>query len=203
MPPTKARGERGAMATKKTGKANGKSTNDTSAAIQEALTHLIAASAALAKLGPVAYTSAQRITSNGKLRDGEADVMNGILDTVDAFHAVFSSIADKDGGIDDAKVETGPARAHIALWSALAPVAAKIDEIQTAIADKMLHEASSAKDVTLPAYAIIRANAPANAKLAKAGQRAMSFYGHPAKQRAANAAKKARAEKKAKPATAT
>lgn len=187
------------MAAKKTPKGNGKSTstNATDAVIQEALTHLAAARTALAKLGKVVLTSSQRQTSNGKLRDGETAAMVNVLDTVDAFSAMFISIADKDGGVDDAKVETGPSRELIALWTALSPVAAAIDEIQTEVADKMLDAASRAKDVTVPAYAIVRANAPANAKMAKAAKPAMTFYGQPAKQRAANQAKQTRAAKKA------
>ena len=191
------------MAAKKTSKGNGKSssTTDTEAAINEVLTQLAAARISLGKLGKLVLTAAQRQTSNGKLRDGEAPVMTNILDTVDAFPGMFISIADKDGGIDDAKVETDSAREHIALWSALSPVSTAIDEIQTEVADKLLYAASQAKEVTVPAYAIIRANAPANAKLAKMAKPSTTFYGQPAKQRAANEAKKTRAAKKAKAGT--
>jgi glycosyltransferase involved in cell wall biosynthesis len=40
--------------------------------------------------------------------------MTAILDTVDAFPAVFAAIAAKDGGADPNAVETGPARASLA-----------------------------------------------------------------------------------------
>lgn len=188
------------MAARKAAKSNGKDTSATTdAIIKETLAHLAAARASFHKLGKVVLTSTQRQTSNGKLRDGEAPAMVNVLDTIDAFPGMFVSIADKDGGLDDAKVETGPAREDIALWTALSPVSTAIGELQTEVADKMLHAASSAKDVTVPAYAIIRANAPANAKMAKAAKPSTTFYGQPAKRRAANQAKKTRAVKKTSP----
>jgi hypothetical protein len=171
------------------------------AAVSAALTHLVAARAALESFGLVMLTTTQRKESNGKLRDGEFTAMGNVLDTVDAYPGLFGSLADKDGGVDDALVETAPARADIAAWTALAPLAEQMEAVHTAVADTMLAMAESAKELTVPAYAIIRANASSNPKLAKTAAIATKFYGQFARQRAANQAKAAKSAKAKAPTT--
>jgi hypothetical protein len=186
---------------KKTTKATKATKNVTTAAsangfattVSTAMAQLSSARTTLASLGLAALTPAQRQDTNGKLRVGEAQAMTTVLDAMDAYPQLVSSLAD---------VDTATARADLALWSALTPVLAEIDAIQTEVSDALIESASAAKDVTVPAYAILRANAPANAALAKKLAPALTFYGHPAKQRAANIAKAARKTAKAKGTTA-
>jgi hypothetical protein len=167
------------------------------AAIASASTSLAAITTLLDALPLEHLTTQGRRDSNGKLRDGEPGAMLNVLTVVDAFIASFGSLADKDGGVDDSVVETAPARADIAMYQALAPLVAQVATLHEALSDTMLTLASSAKEVTGPAYAIIRANAPANPKMAALAAPATKFYGHAAKQRAANKAKLARQAKKA------
>jgi hypothetical protein len=166
-------------------------------AIATALSHIAAARSALETIGLVSLTTAERKDSNGKLRNGEPAAMLNVLATVDAFTNLFASIADKDGGVDDTLVETAPARADLATWTALAPVSAAIEALHSAVSDTMLLAAQEANEVVGAAYPILRINANSNPKLAKAGAVAIAFYGHAAKQRAANKAKAARAAKAA------
>jgi hypothetical protein len=183
-------------AKKTTAKVAKSTPNHNAIAVANAMSNLAAATAALQKLGLASMSAAQRQDSTGKLRLGESPALTNVLDVMDGYSGVFASLADKDGGADDGAVETDPSRASLALWNELAPLLVLVDSMRTQISDTMMTAAEAVKDVTVPAYAIIRANAASNPKLARAAAGAIAFYGQPAKQRAANAAKAAKAAKK-------
>jgi hypothetical protein len=140
-------------------------------AVEKARAALRVAEKALAAL-----TSEERAHSSGKLRDGEDDVLAVVLDTIDAHPAQFASLAPHDHGTDERVVETGPARAALTRRSLLAPLAADLAALSQRVSDDVLASGALARDVTTPAYAIIRANAPLNAALRKSAARPLSFY---------------------------
>jgi hypothetical protein len=191
-------------------KSNGKSTKktksaangSTSAAIAKVIAIATTLHDAIASLDLPGLTAEERIHSDGRLRKGEPAAMTSVFDTIDAYPALFTSLATTDGGAASSAVE--PARAALSTAAALVPLAALIDSIHSTIGDAILSTASQAKAVSQPGYAIAKANASTNAGLRKSLAGALDFYGAAGRkraegnQRAANAAKKA--AKKAKPA---
>lgn len=121
-------------------------------------------------------TQDERGNSNGKLREGEAAAMVNILDTVDKFPGLFASIAPRDHGVDDSVVETDPARAALARIALLQPLQAELTELLSRVSDDILESAELAKDVTVPAYAIIKANEAIAPEVRKAAAPALTFY---------------------------
>jgi hypothetical protein len=146
------------------------------AAVEKARAALRVAEAALEEFDLAALTSDERAHSSGKLREGESDMLTIVLDTVDAHPQQFASLAPHDHGTDDRVVETGPARAALARRNLLAPLAMDLAALSLRVSDDVLAAGALARDVTTPAYAIIRANAPLNAALRKSAARPLSFY---------------------------
>jgi hypothetical protein len=185
-----------AKAKKSAPKTNGKGKGATAdglkvleAAVKKALAAVRASRAELDKHELASMTSDDRQHSAGKLRDGEEAAMIAVLDTVDAHPGQFASLAPHDHGKDDAVVETGPSRTALARRALLAPLATELDAFLTRVGDDMLVSAALAKDVTVPAYGIIRANAPLNAALRTSAAAAIDFHAGPARKRAAKAKK--------------
>lgn len=146
------------------------------AAVATARDALKVAKAALAKVNLAKLTAEERKFSPGRLRDGESDVMVVLLDTIDEHAPTFHSLADRDGGVDPAALETGPSREALQRRALLAPLATELEELLTSVNDDVLVSAATAKVLTVPAYAIAKANAPVNAKLRKSVSSALDFY---------------------------
>ena len=148
------------------------------------LAQLAAIRATLEPHGLAALTGDERLHSNGRLRDGEDSAVVTILDTVDGHPAHFQALAGHDHGVDDAVVETAPARAALARRRLLAPIVAELVAIGARVSDDVLASGASAKDVSGPAYAIIRANAKLDKKLRASASPALDFYAQAAKRKA-------------------
>ena len=103
--------------------------------------------------------------------------------------AIFGALAARDHGSDDAVVETGPAREALARSVALAPLVRALSALLTRVSDGVLSSASLAKDVTVPAYGIIKANESLVPKLRQSAAVALNVHG--AGKRATRGGKKA------------
>ena len=185
---TKASGAK-APGSRSNGKGNGASFETS---VADLLAQAQAMKTSLDALGLASLTEEERLHSPGKLRTKEGDAMTAILDTVDGFPQVFGALADKDGGADPNVVETAPARAALARVQTLGPVAAVLESVLTRVSDDVLASAATAKEVTVPAYAIGKVNAASNPKVRKTLAGAINFY-----------AKTARHAKPVKPAKPT
>ncbi len=161
-----------------TSKAATRNTGDRFAAQVAALRAQVQAlSKQVEMLGLTALTDEDRLHSNGRLREGEADAMASILGTIDVHPAIFEALAARDHGSDDAVVETGPAREALARSVALAPLVRELSTLLTRVSDGVLASASLAKEVTGPAYAIIRANESMMPKIRQSAAVALNFHG--------------------------
>lgn len=149
-----------------------------------ALSQIAAVRNALDKVDMASLTADERAHSNGKLRDGEDVAVTAILDTVDAHPAHFQALAAHDHGVDDAVLETGPARDALARRNVFAPLAAELTALAARVSDDVLASGALAKDVSGPAYAIIKANAKLDKKLRASASKALDFYAKVAKRKA-------------------
>lgn len=133
-----------------------------------------------------------RTTSIGKLRDKEDDTILVLCDAVDAFPHYFTSIADKDRGSDDAKIETRPTRDSIARRKLVKALADKVSSLSSRLNDALLVLGSDIRSVSIPAYRIAQTNAANDPKLQSKLVKVTNFYGESAKK-----AKVTRSKKKA------
>ena len=149
---------------------------DLASVVKTARDAVRAARTALATVDLAKLTADERLHSGGRLRDGEDEALSTVLDTIDAHGPTFQSLADRDGGVDPSALETGPARAALARRALFAPLASELEALLTAVNDDVLASADLVKQLTVPAYAIAKANAPVNAKLRKSVSGALDFY---------------------------
>ncbi|MEP7123735.1 MAG: hypothetical protein ABJE95_22595 [Byssovorax sp.] len=175
--------------TKKATQGKGSLLKSLALAVEKARAAVRAAEAALEAYELAAYTSEERAHSAGKLRDGEEVVLEGILDTVDAHPEQFASLAPHDHGTDDRKVETGPAREALARRSLLVPLAQELVALTQRVSDDVLSSGAFARDVTTPAYAIIKANEPINPALRKSASVPLNFYAKQAQKKGSKKSK--------------
>lgn len=191
-------------AKKKTTSSSGASASYT-AQVQKVATGLQSIVAQIAALGLPSLTAEERATASGRLRGGEDVALVAILDTMDAFPAVFQSLAAKDFGTDDTAVETAPSRTALAQGEALQPLVATAQQIAQSLSDAVLAQFTQVKEVTVPAYAIGKASAANDAAVRKVLAPAIDFYGAQSRKRTIDkkvkATKARKAAKKAPPPT--
>lgn len=145
-------------------------------AAAEVLALLAQAEKKLEELDLAQLTADERTGSSGKLRDGEGAILSILLDTIDSSPQTFAALADKDHGVDNSVVETAPTRQAIARREALAPVAATLARLSRRLDDDLLAQGEKIREVTSPAYAILKANAPVDAGLRKRASRVFDYY---------------------------
>jgi hypothetical protein len=130
------------------------------------------------KIGRMVHmTSPQRQHSNGKLRDGEAEVQVGLLDMMDAFPGYFMALAGKDGGKDPKVLETGPARDDLRRAAILLPLQQSLETLAEQVTDTRLRAIEHVRALTIPGYAIGLANEEHDDALQSAIAGAKQFYG--------------------------
>jgi hypothetical protein len=142
------------------------------------LKELTAASIELRRRVPSvrALSKDDRQASSGKFRFGEAAVLEKVLDLVDARPALFSVLASRDGGANPNVVETTAARDALARKVAADEAVAAAELYVKALRDYALVAGEEVRELTAPAYAIIRTNAKVDAELRDAAAVPMAFY---------------------------
>ncbi len=180
MATTKAR----TSSTKTSSKARAATVADPAKVARDVLALLTQIEQKLDSLDLARLTTDERINSAGKLREGEDDVLDELLAAIDASPQTFASIATLDHGTDDAVVETEPTRQALARRRILAPVSETLARLARRVDDDVLAQGALVREVTTPAYAILRANAAVDAKLRRRSAAVFDFYatrGRPAK----------------------
>ena len=106
-------------------------------------------------MGLVGLTNEERIHSM-RLRTGEPAAITNIFNVVDQNPSLFQSLAARDGGTDEGTVETAPARASLARAQDLGPVVSALQQVLQLMTDDVLASTQTAKELSVPAYAIAR-----------------------------------------------
>jgi hypothetical protein len=150
--------------------------SDIESVVATAIEHIRAAKAALATVDLAKLTADERKFVSGRLREGEPAALKTLLDAIDEHPAVFQSLADRDGGKDPNVLETAPSREALVRRDLLAPLGDELEALSNAVSDDLLVSAALVKGLTVPAYAIAKANASVNTKLRKSISSALDFY---------------------------
>jgi hypothetical protein len=163
---------------KVTEKCPGKSTTANTERVVKQLEDLTAACGELRRKVPAgpALSTADRQASSGKFRDGEAAVLVKVLDVVDAHPELFSVLAAHDGGTNPGVVETAHVREAIERKIAADRAVAAAELLAKALRDYALVTGEEIREVTSPAYAIIKINASIDASLRDAASEPITYY---------------------------
>lgn len=103
-----------------------------------------------------------------RLRGGEAEALDGVLQFAKKHPELFKGLADKDEGKDPGVFETDLVRERLQTAVALQRMLDRIDETRQAIADSLLYVSTLGKGPALAAYEIAKVHAqhdPADGKL--------------------------------------
>ena len=127
--------------------------------------------------GLITLTEADRRHSEGKLRDGESDALDAVINVAEAHPAYFASLADKDGGVDPDSFETGFLRDHLERRRILAEIAAAGEHLSTPLGDTMLDLGQRVRPVLLAAYHLAKSIAVSDGNVRTRLAPALDFYG--------------------------
>jgi len=141
--------------------------------------------------GMTTLTSAERLTSDGKLGTNESAMLGVVLDAVEISPHYFSSLADQDDGVDPNQFETELLRERLARRDALHTIAQDLEALVKRVNDTVMHLGSRVRRPVLAAYQIGKSVAKSDAILRKNLAPAFDYYSRSVKR-----AVKTRANKK-------
>jgi hypothetical protein len=121
-------------------------------------------------------TSEERLTSSGRFRNGEEETYEALLDVVDEHPRIFAGLSGRDGGVDDAQIETGPTRALLARRRALAPLADALTQMAQLVTDDVLASGEEIRTFTSPAYGLGKASSAFDESLKSDMAPVLNFY---------------------------
>jgi len=162
--------------------------SDLKAQIDKARAHLAAIDGLLP--GLVSLDHDGRLHSGGRLRDGEADALDAVIDTVALDPAPYAFLADRDGGLDPKELEVDLLRDRLAHVEVLRAFAAEVRELADHLSDTALDLGARVRPVLLSAYKVARVAAEGDATVRTRLARAVDFYGAIGRSSAAVRAKK-------------
>jgi hypothetical protein len=172
------------------------------AQLQAAVTQAMAAVGTIRSLlpNPVRLSATQRKETPGRMRAGEAAVLEGIASVAEmpAYAPLVTSLADLDYGDDPNAFEPTLLSSRLKAAEALSPLVDALESLGQDLGDTTLELNALGRPPLLEAYAIFKSVAKTNPGLMAQIKDAIDFYGSFAK-----AAAKARAAKKATPTTPT
>lgn len=121
-------------------------------------------------------TEDDRRHTNGKLRNGESEMLKRVLDAVRAQPGYFTSLADEDEGSDPTKLEVDLIADRLARRELLSQALARFARIEQPLSDSVLHLGEQTRTVLLAAYRIARTLARSDAKLRDQIAPVIDFY---------------------------
>ncbi len=131
--------------------------------------------------GLITLTEAERRSSDGRLRDGEAEALAAVLDATEKRPGAFDVLADKDGGVDPQAIETARPRDQLQRSLALDGLATQLEALARDVRDTQLVLGGNVRRVLLAAYQLAKSLAKHDPALRSALAPAMDFYAAPAK----------------------
>ena len=132
--------------------------------------------AAALLVNPTRYTPDQRKHSGGKLRDGEAAVLENVLEVARKFPASFETLANLDFGVDPNKFEVELVSERLAKAGMLLPVLEKLNRFVRDISDCMLQLNEVGAKPSHEAYVLAKALARSSAVIASMIAPTVAFY---------------------------
>jgi hypothetical protein len=138
----------------------------------------------------------ERVRTSGRFQAGEPAAVKKILVAAGKHPHLFAVLADKDGGKDPQAFEPQPALDDLGRVEALQNLAHDLASVAQAVNDSLLVFGARVRVVSTPVHTILKANKDFDPSLASDAAEGLEFY-------AARGRRAARAQAKAKAATAT
>ena len=137
------------------------------------------------------YTEDERRHSQGRLREGEAEMLGNVLSVVEYAPHYFASLADQDEGHDPGRLETPLLRDRLERRVIMGQISDALEPFTRGIGDTALHYGDLVRPVLLSAYRIAKPISKSDLGVANRLAPVVDFYTGPAR-----AAAQTRASKK-------
>jgi hypothetical protein len=141
------------------------------------------------------FTADERRYSQGRLREGEAEMLGTMVDIIDNAPQYFVSLADQDEGHDPERLETGLLRERLERRMLINGISKSLDPLTQGLADETLYLGGLTRPVLLAAYRIAKPISKSDVTVANRLAPVIDFYSEPAR---AAAATRARQEQRKK-----
>ena len=146
--------------------------------------------------GLIQFDEVERQHSEGRMRDGEPEVLIGLTHLAEAHPHLFKALADKDHGKDPKTFETGLLRERLERRELLAKAATEVESLGEEMTDQLLQWGEVTKPILLSVYHIAKALGEHDTNVATMLAPAKDFYGRPARRGAETRRKKNEEKKK-------
>ena len=145
-------------------------------AVQQAMGAIATIRAALPN--PTRLTTEERKHSGGKLKNGEAAVLQTVCDVAadPKYAPMVASLADRDFGTDPSSFEAGLLKERLQRVAVLAPLAQALESLGQDISDTELELGELSAQPARDAYAILKTVAKTDATLSARIKDVIDFY---------------------------
>ena len=127
------------------------------------------------------YTEDERRVSQGRLRDGEAEMLGTVIDVVEYVPQYFASLADQDEGHDPTRLETPLLRDRLERRVLMGQLADALEPFARGVGDTALHYGDLVRPVLLSAYRIAKPISKSDLRVANRLAKVIDFYTGPAR----------------------
>jgi hypothetical protein len=127
------------------------------------------------------YTEDERRYSQGRLRDGEAEMLGHVLDIIEYAPHYFASLADQDEGHDPARLETSLLRDRLERRMIMGQLTDALEPLTREVGDTALYYGDLVRPVLLSAYRIAKPISKSDVRVANRLAKVVDFYTGPAR----------------------
>lgn len=127
------------------------------------------------------YTEDERRVSQGRLRDGEAEMLGTVIDVIEYVPQYFASLADQDQGHDPTRLETPLLRDRLERRVIMGQLADVLEPFTRGVGDTALYYGDRVRPVLLSAYRIAKPISKSDLRVANRLAKVIDFYTGPAR----------------------
>jgi hypothetical protein len=127
------------------------------------------------------YTEDQRRTSQGRLREGEAEMLGTVIDVVEYAPHYFTSLAGQDEGHDPTRLETSLLRDRLERRVLMGEIADSLEPFTRDLGDTAFYYGDLVRPAILSAYRIAKPISKSDIGVANRLAKVIDFYTAPAR----------------------
>lgn len=127
------------------------------------------------------YTEDQRRSSQGRLREGEAEMLGTVIDVVEYAPHYFASLADQDEGQDPHRLESSLLRDRLERRVIMGEIADALEPVARDLGDTAFYYGDLVRPVILSAYRIAKPISKSDIGVANRLAKVIDFYTAPAR----------------------
>jgi hypothetical protein len=141
------------------------------------------------------FNEEERRHSQGRLREGEEEMLGAIADVIAYAPQYFVSLADEDEGHDPDQLEVDLVRDRLERRTLITGISKALRPLNEGLADEALYLGGLVRPVLLAAYRIAKPISKTDVGMANRLARVIDFYSEPARAAAATRARQKKNDK--------